>query len=444
MRIVAFGLSAFALLMATPVVAQSRDDIWRRAESCGDDADTALCWLRISAAFMQPQLLRLDPDLIHRPDVLEAIGVEPLRRSAIGPPPAPEPAREVWARRRGERDEADLRRRTNSDRTLAALLASPDAMAAYDPAGERRRMDAEAWHALILDRMAIVSGAGLTGRTSLAKGTAAVLLEMGMLGREDRLDSAAVRSALNQLTPARSPEQLATMATRIEAAARVRRGIGLQNLLPAAHAAWLAAGRPDRAEALIAEWSPLARAQAVAFESGDDPDGVLKPDNQPGALQGVQAILVILGRDAEAEGLGWMSPSAGLWRDFETGVGVERLDSRLEGRREEDRRQILSTCVTLAAGRLETEAAERCATLLLDMDGTWQHRMLAAELAMSAAKMTANLDEPDRAVRLTRSAVAVGAQAERERPAGIMVYSSEPVTELASVATAIIRQRPLD
>lgn len=444
MRLIAVGFSALSLLVAFPAAAQSRDDIWRRAEACVGDPDTAVCWLRISADFVQPQYLRLDPDLIQRPELLESIGVEPMRSPHMRRSPVADSGREAFDRRRREREEAELLRGTRDDRALSALLASPDALAAYDPASERRRMGAEAWRTLILKRMAIMSGARLTGRPELAAGTASVLLEMGMLGRDNGVEDAAVRRATEQMILAGAPEQLSALAMRIEAVARDRRGIGLQNLLPAAHAAWLAAGRLDRAEALIVEWSPLARAQAIAFESGADPDGVLKPDDQPGALQGVQAILTAQGRDAEAGALGWISPSAGIWHDFDAGVGIDRLDARLDGRSDSDRRQILSSCVSLAQGRLETAAAERCAVMLLDMDGTWQLRLLGAETALSAAKVTATLDEVDRAVRLTRLALTVGAQAERERPAGELVYSSVPVTELMSVATAVIRQRPLD
>lgn len=327
------------------------------------------------------------------------------------------------------------------DQALMALIASSGTLAAYDAADEHRRLGADQWDVLISNRLTIMHLAHQTERTAMAESAAAVVFKMGMLGRDELMDSAAIRHSLEVLSPSLSAETLAVMALEVEAASRERGGLGVQNMLPAVHGAWMAAGQPERAEALIADWSPRARAQAIAFRTGRDPDNVL-PDGQPGALQGLHTILVAEGRDAEAEALGWLPPAAGISQDFETGLGVTRLNTRLEGRSEGDRRTILSTCLGLASARLDTEAAEICALRLLDMEGTWEQRLFSAEQTMSAAGVAAGLDEADTAVRLTRSALAVGAQAERERPDQAPVISSAPEADLISVATSILRQRP--
>lgn len=441
MRIIAVGLAALILLAAFSVAARSPyDDVWRRAEACLNDGDTAVCWLRISAPLVGPRLLRLDPDIYDRPEVLEALGLAP--RSPTAPRSTePHTDRDAAARRARERKEATLQELVVGDPALTAMLASPAALAAYDPAAEHRRVGAERWDRLISSRMTLMGLAQQTGRTALADGSAAVVFQMGMLGQDELLDSAGIRHSLAVLTPSLSPDELATRAAQVEAAARARGGLGVQNMLPAAHDAWVAAGQPERAEALISDWSPLARAQHVAFRTGHDPDGVL-PDGQPDALQGLQAILVAQGRDTEAEALGWLSPAAGISQDFETGEGAKRLDQRLEGRSEGDRRRILVTCISLATGSLDTESAEVCGLQLLDMTGPWDQRLFAAEQVMSAAGVAARLDQGDRTDRLTRRALAIGAQAERERPADAPTISSSPGADLVSVATLILRQRP--
>lgn len=434
-----------AVLAAQPAAAQSgdgawsRNDAWRRAEACLDDVDTAVCWLRLTADFMPHRQLRLHPSLIRRTDLLRSIGVEPIDTSRMLPEGPAEPAREAMARRRRERVERMLGELLSAD-PLSERIQGAERGAPYAPASEHSRLGAERWQALIGDRVTLMHLAEESGRLPMARGTAEVVLEMGLLRRDSLADGSAVLHAVDILLPALSIEERAALARRVEQSAIEQGGLNVQSLLPAAHAAWLAAERPDEAERLISDWTPLARAQSAAFSTGQDPDGTLEPDGQPSALQGLQTILVSLGREAEAQSLGWLDPSAGLVQDFESGVGISRLDERLEGKSDGDQFQILSSCIIRAETR--TADSEACALRLLTLSGDWRARLHAAERALQATQMAANLEEPDRAERIARLAVAVGAQAERDRPADEIPMTFGLISELLNVAAAMIADRP--
>lgn len=434
-----------AVLAVQPAAAQSgngawgSNDAWRRAEACLDDVDTAVCWLRLTADFMPHQQLRLHPSLIRRTDLLRSIGVEPIDTSRMLPEGPVEPAREAMARRRRERVERMLSELLSAD-PLSDRIQGAERGAPYAPASEHSRVGAERWRELIGDRVTLMHLAEESGRLPMARATAEIVLEMGLLRRDPLADGSAVLHAVDILLPYLSIDERAALADRVERSAVEQGGLNVQSLLPAAHAAWIAAGRPDEAERLISEWTPRARAQSAAFSTGQDPDGALEPDGQPSALQGLQAILVSQGRETEAQSLGWLDPSAGLVQDFENDAGISRLDERLEGRPEGDQRQILFSCIHRAETR--TADSEACAMRLLAIPGDWRARLQAAESALQSAQMAANLDEPERAERIARLAVAVGAQAERDRPADEIPMTFGLISELLNVATAMIAGRP--
>ena len=56
--------------------------------------------------------------------------------------------------------------------------------------------------------------------------------------------------------------------------------------------------------------------------------------------------------------------------------------------------------------------------------------------------MAATLDEPERAERLARLAVAVGAQAERDRPADQIPMPFGITAELLNIAAAMVAAQP--
>ena len=423
----------------TPAVAQSSADVWRRAEMCLPTGDTAVCWLRLSADFIPHRLLRVHSALIRRAELLRSIGVEPLDTSRLQAETPAEPAREAMVRRRRERVERMLGELLNSD-PLSARIQGAERSAPYAPASEHAGLSADEWRALIGDRVTLMHLAEEGGRLPMARATAEIVLEMGLLRRDPLADGSAVLHAVDVLLPSLSIEQRAALARRVEQSAIDQGGLNVQSLLPAAHAAWIAAGRPDEAERLISDWTPRARAQSAAFSTGQDPDGALEPDGQPSALQGLQSILVSLGRDDEAAALGWLDPSAGLAHDLANGLGLSRLDARLSGRPDAEHRQILASCVIRAEAR--TDIAEECATRLLSVPGDWQSRMFAAQSALQAAQMAATLDEPGRAERLARLAVAVGAQAERDRPADQIPMPFGITAELLNIAAAMVAAQP--
>lgn len=275
------------------------------------------------------------------------------------------------------------------------------------------------------------------GKAALVRSTARQVFDEAIRSADTFGSGARLAQALTLLAQTSEASDAVALIERAEAHAWTRTDSHLQLLLPAIHAAWLTLDRPERADALIEEWRPLAAAQGRAVAEGRNPLGVLSGDGQPGAKQGLQAILLSRDDLAGARALGWLSPDAG--RDFAAGRGVSRLDEHLSGSTGDDQGQILISCRYLALETGDPDAAAVCAERFADLADTPIRHAIAADGLLQVAGAAAVRDDVATAWRLTQRGLAMGREAERNESAALSPFFSLNV-HLRDVAKAVLRR----
>lgn len=328
--------------------------------------------------------------------------------------------------------------------TLLAMQAEAEAEAAgaegaEDPAALEEAFLQVAGDELAWARDGLLVEADRAGKAALARSTARQTFEAAM-GVADAFGSGSrLARALTLLVRTSETQEANALTERAEAHARTRGDSHLQLLLPAIHAAWLELDRPDRAEALIEEWRPLAAAQGRAFADGRDPQGVLSGDGQPGATQGLQTILLSRDDIAGARALGWLPPDAALRRDFTAGRGISRLDSHLAAAAPDDQRQMLIHCWHMALEAGDRVSAAVCAERFADLADTPIGRSTAADALLQVAGAAAMKDDVATALRLTRRALATGSELEQGESPEVRSFFSLTI-HLRDVAKAMLRR----
>lgn len=326
--------------------------------------------------------------------------------------------------------------------SLLAGLADPEADEdpyAEDSADPDAILVETAEEELASARGRLLHEADRAGKAALVRSTARLAFDEAIRSADAFGSGARLAQALTLLAQTSEASEAVALIERAEAHAWTRTDSHLQLLLPAIHAAWLTLDRPERADALIEEWRPLAAAQGRAVAEGRNPLGVLSGDGQPGAKQGLQAILLSRDDLAGARALGWLSPDAGLRRDFAAGRGVSRLDDHLSGSTEDDQGQILISCRYLALEAGDPDAAAVCAERFADSADTPNRHAIAADGLLQIAGAAAMKDDVATAWRLTQRGLAMGREAERtESPALSPSFSLN--VHLRDVAKAVLRR----
>jgi len=329
-------------------------------------------------------------------------------------------------------------------RERARLLAMEREAAPEEPmedAAELEEMFAQTAAAdLATARDRLLIEADRAGKAALVRSTARQVFDQAMRRSDVFGSGASLARALTLLVQVSDPPEAMALTEQAEAHARTRRDSHLQLLLPAIHAAWLRLGQPERAEALIEEWRPLAAAQGRAFAESRGSEGVLSGDGQPGATQGLQAILVSQDDIAGAQALGWLSPDTALRRDFAAGRGLSRLDTDLAASSADGRGQILISCWNLALEARDPVSAAVCAERFDDLADTSNGRSIAADALLRVAAGAAAKDDVPTAYRLTQRALTTGSTLEQADPAALP-HSFSLDTQLREVAKAMLRSQ---
>lgn len=324
--------------------------------------------------------------------------------------------------------------------TLLAMQAEAnEAETAEDPAVLEAGIMQEAEDELASARDGLLVKADRAGKAALVRGPARQTFEEAMRAADAFGSGSRLARALTLLVQTSEAPEAIALTERAEAHARTRGDSHLQLLLPAIHAAWLGLDRPDRAEALIEEWRPLAAAQGRAFADGRDPQGVLSGDGQPGATQGLQTILLSRDDIAGARALGWLPPDAALRRDFTAGRGISRLDSHLAAATPDDQRQMLIHCWHMALEAGDRVSAAVCAERFADLADTPIGRSTAADALLQVAGAAAMKDDVATALRLTRRALATGSELEQGESPELQSFFSLTI-HLRDVAKAMLRR----
>lgn len=322
----------------------------------------------------------------------------------------------------------------------AEAEAEPDgAENAEDPAALEAAFIQEAEDELAWARDGLLVKADRAGQAALVRSTARQTFDKAMHAADAFGSGSRLARALTLLVQTSEAPEAIALTERAEAHARTRGDSHLQLLLPAIHAAWLKLDRPDRAEALIEEWRPLAAAQGRAFADGRDPQGVLSGDGQPGATQGLQTILLSRDDIAGARALGWLSPEAGLRRDFTAGRGLSRLDSHLAATAPDDQRRMLIHCWHMALEAGDRVSAAVCAERFADLADTPIGRSTAADALLQVAAAAAMKDDVATALRLAGRALATGSALEQGESRELGSAFSLTI-HLRDVAKAMLRQ----
>lgn len=288
-------------------------------------------------------------------------------------------------------------------------------------------------------RVRLLHEADRAGKAALVRSTARQAFEEAIHSAEVFGSGSRLAQALELLVQTSETPEAVELIEKAEVHARTRGDSHLQLVLPAIHAAWLTLGRPDRAEALVEEWRPLATLQGRAVAEGRDPQGVLSGDGQPGAQQGLQTILLSRDDLDGARALGWLSPDAGLRRDFAAGRGISRLDDHLSNRTEDDQGQILIICRHLALQTGDLDAAAVCAERFADLADTPNRHAIAADGLLQVAGAAAVKDDVATAWRLTQRGLAMGHEAEGNESAAPPSFFTLNV-HLRDVAKAVLRR----
>jgi hypothetical protein len=292
---------------------------------------------------------------------------------------------------------------------------------------------------LALARDRLISEADRDGKAALVQSTVRQVVTDAMRNPDRVASGSRLARGLELLVRTSEPSEAIALTEQVEAHARSYRDSHIQMILPAIYTAWLHLDRPDRAAAMIEEWRPIAMAQGRAFADGDRNTPILPGDGQPGAVQGLQAILVSRDDIAGAEALGWLSPDAGLRRDFEAGRGVTRLDEHLSRTAPESRGSILISCWYLALETKDLDSAAICTEEFATLADNDVRRSIAVDGLFQVAAVAAGMDDLETALPLARRAVEMGAGLE-QRASMELAFSSSLHTHLPEIAKAMLRR----
>lgn len=255
-------------------------------------------------------------------------------------------------------------------------------------------------------RIELMNAADRVGRDDIALPLALELFRDGQIGDDENIRRGLI-SSLPILVKPGTPEAFAHMdaaEARLEALARGGPGMPLW----AVYAGWIRLGRPDRADAVLQRWRPIAERQARRFREGEGTD---RDESQRILPQDLVSILIDRDDVAGAEALGLMPPTAPLDRDIERGLGLSRLEERLTGRSVDDQVQILMWCSARSQERGASQDAQTCADRLADIADTPSRRLTAAELLLPLAQRASTDGDSAKAESLLVRALELGASA---------------------------------
>lgn len=282
---------------------------------------------------------------------------------------------------------------------LAQEFEEPEQESAEDLAALAASEVAEA-------RIEVMNAAAATGRDDIALPLALELFRDGLIGDDENIRRGLISSLPILIKPA-APEAFAHMdaaEARLESLANSGPGMPLG----AVYAGWMRLGRPDRAEAVLQRWRPLAERQARRFREGEGTD---RGESQRNLVQDLVSILIDRDDVAGAEALGLMPPTAPLERDIERGLGLSRLEERLNGRSVNDQVQVLMACSARSQERGADQDAQTCADRLAEIADTPPRRLAAAELLLPLAQRALTAGDPAKAESLLIRALELGAPA---------------------------------
>lgn len=288
---------------------------------------------------------------------------------------------------------------------------------------------------LTLARDLLMRTAERAGRSEIALPTAHRVLPSA-LALSDQMDGGEPAAAALRIIVTAQGEAATPVVERVAAQAEGRRDDVLQYLLPALHEAWIDLGYPDRALAMVDQWRPLAAAQGEAFTAGAPDSAVLGEGGSPGAMHGLQNILIARGDVAGAAALGWLPPGAPIEEDIRTGRGASRIDTYLTGLPPEEQARILHACDRRAHEVGDVQAAVVCARRNGARANTPLDQSVAARSLVRAAAMAANEGDLDLSLRLAREALPIGVAAGTRNG----LPPAVPTHSLLDIAKAMLRQ----
>lgn len=326
-----------------------------------------------------------------------------------------------------------------SEEERQSVLADHLEAAAAETVGfDEEALRQEAEDELNRARTRLMAKAEQDGRTDLVLPVARQVFGQALEPASQTLFGAGDLSQALRLIVRAAPrdEAIAALETA-ETHAWTRRDGGLQLLLPAIHDGWRSVGRPERAEALITAWRPIALAQNETFARGDRGGDPLGDDGQPGAAQGLQNIFLASDDFTQARALGGLAPDAELRRDFAAGRGASHLEQRLAAVSAAERASVLISCRYLASEARDAAGAAACAERWADLAETPAMRLGAAEALLAAARLTARIDAP-RAIALARRGVVLGSATEAEA-ADPMYSDFQFIMTLQELSKALLR-----
>lgn len=275
--------------------------------------------------------------------------------------------------------------------------------------GEPLRDVAEA--ELLDARFDLMDAAARAGRFDIADPLALALFQPV---RRERIETAQRRfAALTVLARPGAPDAVARMdIAEQRAEALDRRWMPLV----AIYEGWMRIGRTDRADALLARWRPFAERQARAWRDRVDTRQHPLLINGSEAPVGTAMTHILLARDdiPAAEALGMLDLSSIIWRDFDHGLGLSRLDERLAGRSLEVQAQLLLACSGRAQELRRWDDADACLRRLEQRAPEGRMRAALAYQFLSLATKLATAEEADKADARLVDAVSHGMAASAE------------------------------
>ena len=255
-------------------------------------------------------------------------------------------------------------------------------------------------------RIELMNAADRAGRDDIALPLALELFRDGQIGDDENIRGGLIASLPILVKPG-TPDAFAQMdAAEVRLESLVNGGPGMP--LWAVYAGWMRLGRPDRADAVLQRWRPIAERQARRFGEGEGTD---RDESQRNLPQDLVSILIDRDDVAGAEALGLMPPTAPLDRDIQRGLGLSRLEERLTGRSVDDQVQILMWCSARSQERDASQDAQTCADRLADIADTPSRRLTAAELLLPLAQRAATTGDSAKAESLLVRALELGAPA---------------------------------
>ena len=318
-----------------------------------------------------------------------------------------------------------------SEEERALLLAhdfeEPEQEPAEDPATVAA---SEVAHA----RIDVMDAADRAGRSDISRTVAVDLFEAGLVNDDEDARRGLIAS-LAVLVNAELPDASTRMAlaeARLETVADGRNGMPLR----AVYQGWIRLDLPERAEAVLQRWRPLAEREARAVTEGRQ-SGLETPS--PHLAYDLVSILIDRDQVAEAEALGLMPPTQPIEHDMNRGLGISRLEERLAGRSLNDQGQILSTCSWRSRERRAWADAEACASRLAAIADTPQLRLTAAELLLPLAEQAVRAGDMARAQGLLIRALEIGAPAAEIEDIRA-TFSFQLDSAIVSVSKGLLRQ----